>query len=176
MNKAKKITNFIVLGIIISIISLCSCVSAFGIANANMGVAVESYDIFEMKVSDISDLYYDNDSFEVLKNPIVDEKNTISCGVLAKEVLKYAQFQFNLENKGNINVKVDSIDVTGYEDYSDYIDVIVEGINVGDIIVAESITPVKVKIVYRNPSFDETGVQKNIELSNLKINVEFKKE
>lgn len=176
MNKTKKVTNFIILGIIVSIISLCSCVSVFGIANANMGVASESYDIFEVKVSDISDLYFEDESFEILKNPIVDEQKTISYGLLAKKVNTYSQFQFNVENKGNVSSVVDIVDITGFEEYKDYIDVTLEVLSVGDKIEAGTMVPVKVKITYKNPLVNELGEQQNIELCNLKINLGFKKE
>ncbi len=176
MKRTRKVRIFTALGVLVAIFSLFSCISVFGASYANAGVALEAKEIFDIQFTEISDFYFEEDTFEVKKAPYVDDKNNIIFGILLKEPEKYSQFQFNIENKGNINVKVSKIEVLGFEDYSEFVDIKVIGIEKNDILDYRASVPVKVVITYKSPFLDEAFISKNIELCNIKINIEFSKE
>lgn len=177
MSRTNKVTIFIILGIFVAIISLFTCVTVFGSANACSGVALENIEIYEAKINDISDIYFENGTFEILKTANLEDKNIINYGLLLKKVDNYAQFQFDVENKGNIDVKIKNISILGYEEYKDYVDIKVDGINIGDTIEKSSVVSgIKVITTYKNPQYMENGFIKFIELNNLKIVIEFDKE
>lgn len=177
MSRTNKITTFTIMGIFVAIISLFTCVSVFGTSNANQGIALENIEVYDVKINDISDIYFEDGTVEIIKTANIDDKNIINYGVLLKEIDKYSQFQFDIENKGNIDIKIKNIIISGYEEYKDYVDIEVVGINVGDIVEKSSvISGVKVVTTYRNPMYTENDFIRFIELNNIKISIEFDKE
>ncbi|MDE5889219.1 MAG: hypothetical protein K2H20_04275, partial [Bacilli bacterium] len=156
MSRTNKITAFTIFGIFVAIISLFTCVTVFGSSNANVGIALEYIEVFDVKINDVSEIYFEEGTFQTLKNPNIDEKNTINYGLLLKRPDKYAQFQFNMENKGNVDIKVKNITILGYEEYKDYIDIELVGINVGDKIEKSTIiSGVKAITTYKSPLYIE---------------------
>lgn len=173
MSQTKKISLFIVLGLIVGIMSLGSSLAALRISYSSSEVAKIKEDSFIIELISPTRIYMDEDTGSVIKNPIITS-NEIGYGLELKKINSGAQFQFDISNKGDLPGRVVNINIYGIEEYKDYIDINIEGINVGDVVESDKvIKKVNVRTTYFNPLYDESGLIKTIKLEDLKIEIEF---
>lgn len=172
MEHTKKVTIIIVCTILVTIISLGLSIGAFDFSNANKGIAYEQIYKLDLQISELSDIIGSEDTLvSVISNPKVNI-DKISYGVILKSTDVFTQFQFALENDGNLKARVKEINITGYEKYKDYVEIKVDGLNINDVIDVESrLSNIKVITMYKKPLIDENNKIKDIDLSN--INIEF---
>lgn len=175
MRQTKKSTLFSIIGIFIAMVSILTSVSAMSTSMAGTGVAIENREVYDVKIDNVSEIYSDED-IEVIKNPS-NEDNKINFGVKLNSIDSTTQVQFDIENKGNVNVKVKNVTISGIENYKDNVEVKVLGINVGDIIDAEvKNSGIKVITQYKNPVIDENGMISAVNLDDINVEIEFDKE
>ena len=111
----------------------------------------------------------------------------INFGVSLSEQNSNCKYSFNVINSGNIASMVKEIKINGLENYKDNVEVIVEGINVGDVINTR-VDPimVNVSVIYNNPitvstggyydefwNYQETFEVQSIDIENLELEIIF---
>lgn len=173
MSHAKKIRLFIILGIIVGIMSLGSSLMVLSVSYSSSGTAEVENKVFLIELDKITNLYTDDETVKVLKNPKLKDNN-FEYGVELQNVGSSTQFQFDIINKGDIAGKVSEIDIQGYNDYKDYIEIKVDGIEVGDIIEpGKVLKKINVYTSYKNPYYDENGNLKVISLNQIQVKIGF---
>lgn len=175
MNQIKRIKKYQMLGVIIALLSLTLSVGTLTTTYAYTGVATVSKEIYDVELKDVTDFFEDGEKISVLKNPIIIKDN-ILYGVSLGNVNEYTKFQFNIENSGNVNAKVKKINITGFEEYKDYVDIQIKGVNEGQIIKGNSIEKIDVITKYNTQLLDDDGMAMPINLNEINISVVLDKE
>lgn len=170
-----KIKTYQVLGIFVAIASLLLSLSLLRTTYAYTGTSTVKKEIYDVQVKDISDIYKDNNNIEIIKNPLVAD-NIITYGVELKNLNEFVKFQFNIENKGNIDGIVRKIEILGNEEYQNYVNIEVKGLKVGDKIEANKEAKVDVITTYNNGLLNEEGMLEPIRLDEIKIKIIIDKE
>ena len=114
MSQTKKISLFIVLGLIVGIMSLGSSLAALRISYSSSEVAKIKEDSFIIELISPTRIYMDEDTGSVIKNPIITS-NEIGYGLELKKINSGAQFQFDISNKGDLAGRVVNINIYGIE-------------------------------------------------------------
>jgi hypothetical protein len=172
MKHVKKITVVTVFAILISFFSLSVSIGALGTANAFKGSSIENKKIWEVNIRDISTMAVSSNYVSISKEPSMID-NAINYSLTLSNVNDYAQFQFNINNSGNIGAKVKNIVISGLEEYEQYVDVSISNIAVGDLILPETISNIVVVTSYKEQLYDVNMWPQVISLENINILIEF---
>lgn len=173
MSQTKRIKTIAFLGIIVAIFSLGLSLSILHTSYSDSGIAVEEKKNLFFVLNGLSEVQTETDSVRVIEQPRV-QGTSIVYGMELLQPEAYSQFQFHLYNQGNIDGKIKKIKITGYEEYQDYVEIHVDGIQEGDIIPAGAILKkIKVFTQYKKPFYDESNLAVSILLKQIKIDIEF---
>lgn len=172
--RGKKSTLITTLAVIITVVSLVSCFGVLGISNSVQGVSIQEKKVWDVAIDNLSNLAMDEGAIEVIKEPTLD-KIKLSYALKLNSAPSVAQFKFTLRNKGNIDGIVSEIKITGLEQYTNYLDVSLNGIKVGDTIKQGTFVEVKVLTNYKQQLVNEELVPQIINLDNIEIDIKLKK-
>ncbi|MGN1337762.1 MAG: hypothetical protein ACI4WW_04730 [Candidatus Coprovivens sp.] len=185
MNQSKKITIIAVLAILFSLVSLGVSYSSLNTTNIENGVATIQEKYSEVKIEGLKNIESSDKALFLLEPEV--NSNKINFGVSLSEQNSNCKYSFNVINSGNIASMVKEIKINGLENYKDNVEVIVEGINVGDVINTR-VDPimVNVSVIYNNPitvgtggyydeywNYQETFEVQSIDIENLELEIIF---
>lgn len=185
MNQSRKVTIIAVLAIVFSLVSLGVSYSSLNTVNIENGVATVQEKYSEIKLEGLKNIEV-SDKALYLVEPEVNN-NKVNFGVSLSEQDSNCKYTFNVLNTGNIASMVKEIKINGIDEYKDNLEVIVDGINVGDIVNTKS-DPilVNVTIKYSNPvtistggyydefwNYQETFEVQGIDLNNVELEIVF---
>lgn len=172
----KRITTYIVTGLIIAITSVCISLLTLNTSNAYTGTALETKEKYEISFDKLSDIYKDSDDITIIKNPTIIN-NSISYGLTFTKPNEFTKFQFEITNNGNTNAKIKSIEILNINEYQDNIDINIKGIEEGKIIEAGTkLDIIEVTTTYKNPLVDEYSQILPLELKDIIIKINITKE
>lgn len=172
MIQAKKISAFTTAGIFVAIISLVLCTMLLNTSYSTAGISEERKVIFTYQVKNPSNVFISNEHINIINKPTITN-NEISYGVNLNQPEDYTQFAFEIENTGNIPIKVKNIHITYPVELQEYVSVSVEGIEENDLIEPGSTySNIKVITKYTNPLYEEQLI-KSILLDDINIEINF---
>lgn len=175
MKCLSKITVLTVMIVFVSFCSLTICFGALGTSNSLHGVSIECEEIWNVYLDNISTMAVGDESVVVVKNPVINV-NSINYSLLFTNVDSYSQFQFEIRNDGNVDAKVKKIEITGLNEYENYIDISILNLNVGDVIEAGGLASnIKVITKYDNQYVNNGLELQPVNLENVSVNIEFEK-
>lgn len=174
MKHIKKVTMVTSIAILISFFSLSLSFSALGTTNALKGVSTENKEVWNIDIVDISTMALESNEIQVIKEPSMVE-GAINYALSLNKVLDYAQFQFNIQNDGNVPAVVKNVTISGLEGYEQYIDVTLEDLNIGDVIEADTFKSVTVLTSYKEQMYDINLLPQSIDLNNVNLVIELEK-
>ncbi len=175
MKEIKKIKTYQTLGLIVAFLSLLISLTALTTTYSYTGMATIVKEKFDVSIKDVTDIFVDGKDIVVLKNPLINQ-DKISYGISLSNVNDFTQFQFVLENIGNTNARIKDINITGYENYQDNIDILIKGLPENKIIKSNSINKIDVITTYKNPLVNEEGNIEAISLNDINISIVLEKE
>lgn len=171
MKHIKKVSMVTGIAILISFFSLSLSFGALGTSKALEGVSLENDEIWDVGIFDITTMALENNEIMIIKEPsIVD--GSINYALSLNKVLDYAQFQFNIQNDGNLVARVKNVTISGLEGYEQYVDVTLNDLEVGDLIEADSFKTVTVVTTYKEQMYDINMLPLGINLDNVNLIVE----
>lgn len=175
MKERKRIRTYQILGVIIALSSLILSIGTLTTTYAYTGMATISKEKYNVEIKDVTDPFSDGKNIKILKNPkIMNDK--IIYGVLLSETNDYTKFQFTIENTGNVNAKINEINITGLEEFKDYIDIQILGLPENKIIAENTIAKIDVITTYKNALRNEEGTILPITLNEISVNAVLEKE
>lgn len=173
MKSIGKGTSILVLAIIVSIISVLSSYTAYSYMEESVRVSHEISNTLNVEVSDVSTIALNDEGITVLNEPSI-VNGVISYSLLLEYLDSYSQFQFAITNRGDVDVRVASINIEGLNENSEYATVELTNLKVGDVIEAGVLlSDVKVVTRYSKQYFDANFIPQSIKLDKIKINIEF---
>lgn len=173
MLKARRISGFTTAGIFVAIISLVLCVMFLNTSYSNSGIAEEKKVIYSYEMKNASTMYVSNENINVVSRPLIVD-NEVSYGINLNQIDDYSQFTYEIENTGNIAIKVKDIKISYPVSLQKYVTVKVEGIAENDVIAPGAIySNIKVITKYENGFYNEDGGLNPILLDNIKVKINF---
>lgn len=160
-----KITILILVAFVLAIYSITSSYSA--LIGGEDGIALVKEESYQV------DLILNNNitSSEIIsfsgEPEIVDNEINFSIGL--DEVGSFGQIYFDIDNKGDYDAILRDIEIQGLNEYQDYVDISLLGIEKGEVIENGTLVKnVSIKITYNNDygnsiNLDNIGVKFNIE-------------
>lgn len=173
MLQARKISAFTTAGIFMAIISLVLCVMFLNASYSSVGIATEKSIIYSYKVKNPSTVFVSNEHINVISKPIIVD-NDVIYGLNLNQIDDYSQFTFEIENTGNVAIKVKNIKITYPVELQQYVEVVVDGIAENDVIQpGATYSNIKVITKYDTGFYNTEGLLNPVLLDNIKIDVEF---
>lgn len=170
-----KTSVLLVLVIIVSACSVVICIGALNISTAATGVALESKEIWDVSIDNLSTIAVDCEDVVVTSEPSFNDMS-IEYAISFANVGNYGSFQFTIKNSGTLDAKIKDIKITGLGIYQPYINIAIEGLKKNDVIKAESVSdPIVVVTTYNKQYYVEESIPSGIKFDNIEITVDVEK-
>lgn len=173
MKNVSRGTLFLVLAFFVSIFSISLSYGAYNSMEEATGVSYKVEKKLNVKIDELSTMALNDEGIMVLREPnLVDNK--INYSMVLNYLNSYGQFQFSINNKGKTDIRVSNIIIEGLNENSEFVEVKIDNLKVGDIIKTESLyNNVKVVTTYKKQYFDSSFTPQSITLNNVSISIEF---
>ncbi len=166
-----KTSILVVLVVIVSACSIVISIGALGTSTATTGVALESKEIWDVSIDNLSTIAINNEEVVVRSEPSFDGMS-IEYSVSFANVGDFGRFQFTVKNSGTLDAKIKDIKITGLGIYQPYINVSIEGLKKNDIIKAESVSdPIVVVTTYNKQYYGDELIPIGVKLDKVGITV-----
>ena len=160
--------RFIFLSILAFSISMYSLVSSYSALTTEDGVAIVKEDCYKVNLVLNDNITSKNViSFDGVPT-LEDNKFNFTIGL--DEVGSFGQIFFDVNNTGDYDAVIKSIEVEGLNEYKDYVNISLVGIEEGQVIDAGSLTKnASIKVSYEN------AFGSSINLNNIDVKINFEK-
>lgn len=173
MIESKKISRFTTAGIFIAIISLVLCTMILNTSYSSSGISEEVKKIASYEIKNPSNVFISNEHINIVNKPTIKD-NEINYGIHLNQLEDYSQFTFELENTGNIPMKVKRIRITYPPELQSFVSVTLEGLAADDTIQpGATFSNIKVITKYFNGYYNENQVLNPVLIENINIKIDF---
>lgn len=171
MEKERKNNKIIIAALVVTVLSLtvafAATLSSVLTINGTANIENASWDVYFDSATPTA-----GSTLTATSGPTVTSKNTITYTVDLQEN-KYFEFDAVIKNDGTYDAKLDSLALSGAENYTDIVTYTATGISAGDVITAGSSKTVTVKVAMGTITNDNIGTLANGQSLTLTLTASF---